>query len=51
MNELLNKLGADYGYADGVTLEGLRIQSLITPRESFKQTASKVAKHLLKQWP
>jgi hypothetical protein len=34
-----------------VTLEGLRIQSLISPRESFKQTTSKVAKQLLKQWP
>jgi hypothetical protein len=32
-------------------MEQLRIKSLLLPRESFKQTASKVAKALVKHWP
>jgi hypothetical protein len=32
-------------------MEQLRIKSLLHPRESFKQMASKVAKALVKHWP
>ena len=44
---LLHTLGCE----EGTTLEQLRIKSMLHPRESFKQTASKVAKVLVKQWP
>jgi len=38
----------DLGCPEGTTLEQLRIKSLIQPRESFKQIASKLAKSLIK---
>lgn len=45
--ELLHNLGCEAG----TTMEQLRIKSLLHPRESFKQAASKVAKALVKHWP
>ncbi len=49
--EGLEKLLVDLGQPEGTTLEQLRIKSMIHPRESFKQTTSKVAKALVKHWP
>lgn len=46
----LNKLLESLGCPIGTTYEQLRIQSMLYPRESFKQTVSKVAKALVKQW-
>jgi len=50
-NENLEKLLQELGCDEGTTLENLRIKSLLHPRESFKQAASKVAKALVKHWP
>ena len=50
-NEGFEKLLHSLGCEEGTTMENLRIKSLLHPRESFKQAASKVAKVLLKHWP
>jgi len=41
----------DLGCPEGTTAEQLRIKSMLHPRESFKQIASKIAKTHIKQWP
>lgn len=49
--EGIEKLLVTLGQPEGTTLEQLRIKSMLHPRESFKQTTSKVAKALVKHWP
>ena len=50
-NEGFENLLKDLGCPEGTTVEQLRIKSMLQPRESFKQVASKVAKVHIKQWP
>lgn len=46
--EELNKLLQSLGCPEGIDYESLRIQSMIQPRESFKNITSNVAKSLVK---
>lgn len=50
-NEGFENLLRNLGCPEGTTVEQLRIKSMLQPRESFKQVASKVAKVHIKQWP
>jgi hypothetical protein len=50
-NEGFERLLQRLGCEEGTSMEQLRIKSMIHPRESFKQAASKLAKVLIKHWP
>lgn len=47
----INKLLEELGDKPGLTLSQLEMMSQLNVRESFKQTASNLAKVLRKQWP
>jgi hypothetical protein len=50
-NEGFEQYLRELGCPEGTTAESLRIKSMLHPRESFKQIASKLAKALIKHWP